>query len=159
MSLTDPLGDYRLGPAETPDELRDLATPQDGQRLRTWSSGGEPILLTEGSLLFVQEGQAYRVPRGKVEAFGLARSSDTGYKRWGIALYLLALPVLFLSAGGATVITVVIGVLMACLGALLVTMGFMSKAVLVQVKDDRVPPFVLDTRGWRSLRSALKDWR
>lgn len=159
MSATDPLADYRLGPAESPDDLRDLATPQDGDRLRTWSSGGQPILLTERSLLFIQEGEAYRVPKGKITAFGLTRASDTGYKRWGIGLYLLALPVLMLATGAGAALLVVIGVLMACLGALLVTLGFISKAILVQVDDDRVPPFVLDTRGWRSLRSTLRSWR
>lgn len=159
MSLEDPLHDYRLGPAESADQLRALATPQDGERLRTWSSGGEPILLTERSLLFIQDGDAYRVPKGDIGAFGLTRASDVSYKRWGIALYLLALPVLVLSLNGAAGILLVVGLLMACVGALLVTLGFISKAVLVQVEDDRVPPFVLDTRGWRSLRSALQAWR
>ncbi len=159
MSLEDPLSDYRLGPAKSADDLRGLAIPQDGERLKTWSSGGPPILLTERSLLFIQEGEAYRVPKGKITAFGLTRASDTGYKRWGIGLYLLALPVLMLATGGGAALLVVIGVLMACLGALLVTLGFISKAILIQIDDDKVPPFVLDTRGWRSLRSTLRRWR
>lgn len=159
VSVTDPLADYRLGPARSPDELRDLATPQDGERLRTWSSGGPPILLTERSVLFIQDGEAYRIPKTRITGFALTRASDTGYKRWGIVLYLLALPVLMLSMNGAAALLVVIGVLMACLGALLVTLGFISKAVLIQVDDDQVPPFVLDTRGWRSLRSTLRGWR
>jgi len=90
------------------------------------------------------------LPREDVQALGQIRSTDYSRMRWGIGLYLLALIAFFLH-------WVLTGLLLIAGGALVV-LGFLAKALLVQVEDDRVPPFVIEHREWKQIRSALDAW-
>ena len=152
MSLTDPLAAYRLGPVSEAEDLETHLAPKDGEVLQRWQRGGVPIVLTERALLFADDGTGYRVAKGEVTSFGLTRASSTRMLRWGLGLYLGGLIPLFL---GMPILTLA----MAIAGAVLVTRGFLNKNILVQVDDDRVPPFVLENSRWRSLRKALRMWR
>jgi hypothetical protein len=127
------------------------AARERGEPVRQlFEHGGPPVALTETSLWLADEEQVYRLPREDVQALGQIRSTDYSRMRWGIGLYLLALIAFFLH-------WVLTGLLLIAGGALVV-LGFLAKALLVQVEDDRVPPFVIEHREWKQIRSALDAW-
>lgn len=152
---SDPLVEYRAGEASTAEELELLLDRQGIADAELWHKGGPPVAATNDSLFFVDEGTVYRIDREHVTGLGQTHSADRSLMKWGVLLYLLALPMLFLQAIGPGVL---IAVLMALAGGGLVTKGFLSKALLVQVDDDRIPPFVIEHRKWKRIRSRIRDW-
>lgn len=155
VDLEDPLSEYRVGDAGSADEL-ELFLDQQGIRDATvWRRGGPPVAATRDALFLVDDGGVYRIDRDDVTALGQTRATDHSLMRWGAGLYLLALPFLVLQVipGG-----ILLAALMAIAGGALVTMGFLSKALLIQVDDDRIPPFVIDHRKWKGIRSRIQDW-
>lgn len=154
MELSDPLSAYHAGKASSAKELVALVEREGVVPDRVWRRGGPPVVVAGESLFLVSDGEAYRVRRAEVTGIGQVRSSDYRMMQLGTLLYLLALPIALLGGGGA--IWVGLGVVV--LGGVLVTKGFLSRALLVQVEDDRIPPFVIDHRKWKEIRSSIGSW-
>lgn len=150
MEATDPLAAFRAAPAE---DVEDLALYLERQGLipsEVYTKGGPPVALTSNAVFFMDDGVLYRVGREQVTRLGETRAADYRMMQWGVLLYLLALPAFWfhaLLAGG-----------LAILGGVLVTKGFLSKALLVQVNDDRIPPFVVDHRRWKQIGTHIQAW-
>lgn len=148
--LGDPLAAYRIEVAASAEGLEHGAR-QRGETIRqAFARGGPPIVVSDRALWFTDEEVVFRVAREDVRGLGQIRSTDYTRMRWGVGLYLLALIAFFLH-------WVVTGVLILAGGALVV-LGFLSKALLVQVEDERIPPFVIEHRKWRDIRDALDVW-
>ena len=150
VSLADPMERYRRGPAGSVDEMTKSVHDDGRDIVRLWRRGGPFVAVTTNALYFEQGDDLLRFARKEVRGFTLTRASNTKRMRWGLLLYLGALPML--------IVIPVLALAMALVGAYLVTKGFVGRAILVQVNDERVPPFVLAHNKWRSLRSTLKEW-
>lgn len=150
MSLEEPLAAFHVGSAGSADELSVFLEHQGLAPERLFARGGPPVALVDGSLFLVDEGEIYRIDRERVVGLGATRAADKGMMRWGVLLYLLALPGFYLNW--------IVAGLMAIGGGVLVTLGYLSKALLIQVDDDRLPPFVIDHRRWKSIRDEIHDW-
>lgn len=154
MDLSDPLSTYHAGEASSAQDLEGLVEGEGLVPEHVWDRGGPPVAIAGDSLFLVNKGEAYRVRRDQVEAIGQVRSSDYRMMQLGTLLYLLALPVALLGGGGA----IWVGLGFVVLGGVLVTKGFLSRALLVQVDDERIPPFVIDHRKWKDIRALIGPW-
>lgn len=148
--VVDPLAAYRVPVEADAEAIQERARERGERLLETFTRGGPPVTLTEASLWLTDEGEVYRVPREDVRGLGQMRSTDHRRMRWGVGLYLVALLSFFLH-------WLVTGALMIA-GGVLVVLGFLAKALLVQVEDERIPPFVIEHREWRGIRDALDAW-
>lgn len=155
MDLGDPLADYRTGHAASMQELERFLEEQGILDAELFDRGGPPVAVAPGTLYLVDEGDIFRIDREQVTGVGEIRAADHSKMRWGAALYVLALPLMFLEILGPGLI---LAVLMAIAGGVLVTLGYLSKALLIQVDDERIPPFVIDHRQWKRIRSRIQDW-
>ncbi len=155
VDLEAPLAEYRIGQADSGDDLERLLDRQGVLDATVWRRGGPPVAVTPNELFLVDEGDVYRIERDQVVGLGQTRATDHSLMRWGAALYLFSLPLMFLQIipGG-----LLLAVLMAIAGGGLVTVGFLSKALLIQVDDDRIPPFVVDHRKWKRIHASIQDW-
>lgn len=154
MDLSEPLRSYHAGEASSAKELVALLEGEGLVPEHVWRRGGPPVAVAGDSLFLVDDGEAYRVRRGEVEGIGQVRASDYRMMQIGTLLYLLALPVALLGGGGA----IWIGLGFVILGGVLVTKGFLSRALLIQVDDERIPPFVIDHRRWKDIRALIGSW-
>jgi hypothetical protein len=149
--LGDPLATYRVDVASTADGIRTGARERGETVHDVFTRGGPPVALTDTSLWLADEGgDVYRLTRDDVRGLGQIRSTDYHRMRWGIGLYLGALLAFFLH-------WILTGLLLVA-GGVLVVLGFLAKALLVQVEDDRIPPFVIEHREWKDIREALDHW-
>lgn len=148
--VTDPLATYRVDVEGSMDAIEAGARHRGETLLETFPRGGPPIALTDTSLWLTDEQEVYRLPREDVRGLGQVRSTDHRRMRWGVGLYLVALLSFFLH-------WILTGLLLIAGGALVV-LGFLAKALLVQVEDERIPPFVIEHRKWRGIRDALDRW-
>ena len=150
MSLEDPLEPYRVGPVDEVGSI-DEQLARDGRLpLENWPHGGTPAALTREALYLIDEGNLYRIRRKDVQGYSLARDANIRMMRWGLVSYLVGLPLL--------VLDVTLAAVAALIGLVLTTRGFLRQAILVHVKDGRVPPFLLRQPRWKSVRSALREW-
>lgn len=149
--LADPLADYRQDVQGTMEAIEEHAAQRGERVLEVFGSGGPPVALTDQALWLSNESEVYRLPREAVQALGQIRSTDYVRMRWGVGLYLVALVGLFFH-------WLITGVL-AIVGGALVVFGFLAKALLVQIEDERVPPFVVDHRRWKAIRDRLEAWK
>lgn len=150
MNLEDPLEPYRVGPIEGKADL-EAALAKDGRLAsHVWTKGGAPAALTPQAFYFTDEGVLYKVRRKDVRGMGLARAANIRTMRYGLLFYFLGLPLLLIDP--------ILAVVSVLLGGFLTVRGFLTQAILVRVKDDRLPPFVIRHGKWRRIRSALKRW-
>lgn len=148
--IADPLAAYRVDVEGSKEGITTGARHRGETVLETFARGGPPIALTDSSLWLTDEQEVYRLPREDVRGLGQIRSTDYRRMRWGVGIYLLALVSFFLH-------WILTGLLLIAGGALVV-LGFLAKALLVQVEDERIPPFVIEHRDWRGIRKALGRW-
>lgn len=148
--LGDPLARYRVD-VEGSARGIEAGAHQRGETIRQlFARGGPPVALSDTSLWLTHEDEVYRLPREDIRGLGQIRATNYSRMRWGVGLYLLALVAFFLH-------WVLTGLLLIAGGGLVV-LGFLAKALLVQVEDDRIPPFVIQHRDWRGIREALDAW-
>lgn len=150
MDLEDPLSEYRVGTAETAEELDAHLESQGIVPEVLYDRGGPPVALAGDRLFLVDEGSIYRIDREHVVALHSTRAPDYRMMRWGVGFYLLGLPAIFFNW--------IVAGLLAIGGGVLVTMGFLSKALLVEVDDERLPPFVIDHRRSSRIRERITHW-
>lgn len=155
MDVGDPLDGYRAGQADDGEEFEALLERRGVVPDRVWTKGGPPVAVAGDALYLAHEGEVYRLRRDQVTGIGQTRSSDYRLMQYGVGLYLVALPLALL--GGLGLLALVALALVVAGGAL-VTVGFLSKALLVQVDDDRIPPFVIDHRKWKGIRASIEHW-
>lgn len=148
--VTDPLAAYRVDVPASAASIEDRIRQRGESLIDIFADGGPPVALTDASLWLADDHDVYRLPRDAIRGMGQIRSTDYTRMRWGVGLYLLALIAFFLH-------WLITGALMIAGGALVV-FGFLAKALLVQVEDERVPPFVIEHRKWRAIREALDAW-
>lgn len=151
----DPLADFRAGEASVAGGFEALLEREGVIPERTWERGGPPVAVA-GDVLYLQhEGTVYRVPRDRVTGIGRTRASDYRLMQYGVGLYLVALPLAVIGGWGLLGLAAVAGIVA---GGGLVTKGFLSKALLIEVDDERVPPFVVDHRKWKSIHASIQHW-
>jgi hypothetical protein len=146
----DPLSRYRVNVDTSAEAIDARARERDETPIEVFGEGGPPVALTDDALWLADDEAVYRLPREAIRGLGQIRSSDYTRMRWGVGLYILALIAFFLH-------WLITGLLMLAGGALVV-LGFLAKALLVQVEDERIPPFVIEHRNWRAIREALDAW-
>lgn len=149
-NVTDLLADYRVDVEGSAEAMARRARERGEAVLKVFSRGGPPVAVTESSLWLSDESTVYRLPRERVQKTGPIRSTNYTRMRWGVAIYLLSLI-------GFFVHPIVTGVL-ALVGGALVVLGFLAKALVVQLDDERIPPFVVEHRKWRRIRDTLDTW-
>lgn len=149
-SVSDPLASYRVDVERSADAIQDRVQARGETLIELFARGGPPVALTRTSLWLTDEEDVYRLPREEVRALGEVRSTNYRRMRWGVGLYLFALFAFFLH-------WLLAGVLIIA-GGTLVVLGFLARALLVQVEDERVPPFVIEHGRWRRIREALDAW-
>ncbi len=120
-----------------------------------WKRGGPPVALAGEDLFLVNEGSVYRLRRDQVTEIGQTRASDYRMMQVGTLVYLIAIPIALL---GGVSFAALVGIALAILGGVLVTKGFLSRALLIQVDDDAIPPFVIDHRKWKGIRAHIEHW-
>lgn len=155
MDPGDPLADFRAGDASAAGSFEALLEREGVLPERTWDSGGPPVALAGNHLYLEHEGTVYRLPRDRVTGIGQTRSSDYRMMQYGVGLYLVALPLAVIGGLGLLGLAAVAGIVA---GGGLVTKGFLSKALLIEVDDERVPPFVIDHRKWKSIHASIQHW-
>jgi hypothetical protein len=155
VEAEDPLAGYRVGDAPDEDAFEELLEREGVHADRSWTSGGPPVAVAGDAIYLTHEGTVYRVRRREVTAVGQTRSSDYRWMQWGAGLYLLALPLALVAGAG---LGSLVAVLLMVTGGVLVTLGFLSKALLLQVEDERIPPFVVDHRKWKAIRASIEHW-
>lgn len=148
--LADPLSAYRVNVDDSAQAIEAGARARGERLIRSFGQGGPPVALTDASLWLTEQGEVYRLPREEVKALGQVRSANYRRMRWGVGLYLAALLGFFLHW--------VIAAALILTGGTLVVLGFLARALLVQVEDERVPPFVIEHGRWRRIRDALAAW-
>lgn len=154
----DPLAKYRHDVPGTTEAIERRARER-GEALVEAFSGGPPVVLTRSSLWLSDEQTVYRLPREDVTGLGQVRSTDYSKMRWGVGLYLVALiGVVLVSGGRLNLLGIGLVALGLVGGGLLVVFGFLAKALLVQVEDERIPPFVVEHKRWRRIQQTLDAW-
>lgn len=156
MELDDPLADFRVGEAGSSDDLERHLERRGATPIEFWHRGGPPVALTARSLFFVDEDVIYRIDRERVTGLGQTRAADRSRMGWGALLYIVGLPITFLL--GSALARAIVGPLTLVAGGVLVVLGYLSKALLIQVDDERVPPFVLEHRRWKQIGRSVQDW-
>lgn len=156
MDLDDPLAEFRAGEASSVDELERHLDERGLSPIEFWHRGGPPVALTGSALFFVDDETLYRIDRERIRGLGQTRAADSRRMGLGALLYLVGLPITFLV--GNALAQVVVGPLTLIAGGILVVLGYLSKALLIQVDDERVPPFVLEHRRWKKIGRSLSDW-
>ncbi len=149
MTLHDPLDTFRQGPE---GELDDQIAERGEQLTELWARGGEPIAQTDAAVWLVSDETTWRIPRDDLRLVGATRSTDISQLRWGLAFYLGALPLALFGQ-------LILALAAALVGGGLVMRGYLQRAVVLIVEDDRVPPFVVPHKKWRQVKASLDDWR
>lgn len=147
--VADPLARYRVDVEASADAIERRARERGERVVEVFAK--PPVAVTEASLWLARDADVFRLPRGEITGLGQTRSSDARRMRWGAGLYIVSL--------FAFAVSGLVAILMAVGGGVLVVLGFLAKALLVQVEDERVPPFVIEHRSWRRIRDRLDAWQ
>ena len=117
---------------------------------QAWRRGGAFVGLGVRKVYVETEGQLLAIPRRDVASIGVTRASSIRRMRWGLGLYALSFLFLIFRFWW-------LAIPLATAGGVLVVLGFLGRALVLQLRDARIPPIVLPHARWRRIGRAIQD--